>query len=152
MLSTQMMILIAVIMIAVIAVGVLMYQKDNFDISVDPLLGEPYNKRESNCGDSYTEGIGGQYGMTPEFDNNLSVCDFVQKFDKGKTFDTYAENTSPLLMYNQTGYDVPARQICEVLYQGHQRYFENMWSGLGECELYFTEKAKSCKDIKVEVI
>ena len=130
--------------------------KENYDINVDPLKAQPYDRKETDCGSSYSgsppKGIGGQYGLTPEYDNNITVGNFVDKYEKDTVFAQYAQDLVPTLMYNQSAYDIPARQICEVLYQGHQQYFENMWSGLGECELYQTEQAKKAKNIKVITI
>ena len=151
-----------IIAVSLLALGVLLgilflksknRSKDNFDIAVDPLKGTPYVRKETDCGTSYSgtpaHGIGGDYGLTPEYDNNITVCNFVNMFEKDQVFGQYPQNLAPTLLHKQTGYEIPARQICEVLYQGHQQYFENMWSGLGECELYMTEQAKKCKNIDV---
>ena len=126
--------------------------KDEFDINVDPLKAIPYDRKATDCGTSYSEGFGGQYGLNPEFNNNITVSNFVEQFEKDAVFEQNRQNLAPTLLYNQTAYDIPARQICEVLYQGHQQYFENMWSGLGECELYQTEMAKKAKNIKVKTV
>lgn len=146
-------IIIAVSLLAIGAlIGLLLYtgnknETDNFDITVDPLKGKPYIRKETDCGKPH--GIGGEYGLTPEYDNNITVCNFVNMFEKDQVFGQYPQNLAPTLLHKQSGYEIPARQICEVLYQGHQQYFENMWSGLGECELYMTEQAKKCKNIDV---
>lgn len=126
------------------------FNTKTFDINTDPLTANPYNRKETDCGPSPKE-IGGQYGLNPEYDNNITVKNFVNLYEKDTVFGQYKQDLAPTLLYNQTGYDIPARQICEVLYQGHQQYFENMWSGLGECELYQTEQAKKAK-IKVATI
>ena len=54
---------------------------------------------------------------------------------------------------NQDPCDVISRQMCEVLYQNQQQYFENMWSGIGECEMYQKEKCKQCPSglIKIKI-
>ena len=153
-------IVITLLFIGLASVGIYMIvkhygRKDNFDINIDPLKAQPYDRKEKDCGTylgTPPKGIGGEYGLTPEYDNDITVGNFVNKYEKDTVFAQYAQDLVPSLMYNQSAYDIPARQICEVLYQGHQQYFENMWSGLGECELYQTEQAKKAKNIKVITI
>jgi hypothetical protein len=147
------------IAVLVLAIGLTVYvlrfrnkSSDKFNILTDPLTAPSYNLREKDCGTSYSEGTGGKYGLTPEFNKDLTVCNFVNKYEKNTVFPQLECNLEPSLLYNQTAYEIPAKQICNVLYQYHQQYFENMWSGLGECELYFEEQGKTCKDIKVKTI
>lgn len=153
-------IVLVILLIGSVGLFFALQTKDKFDtvgynINTDPLKAVPYTRKETDCGTSYSgsppKGIGGQYGLNPEYDNNITVKNFVDKYEKDTVFGQYKQDLAPTLLYNQTGYDIPARQICEVLYQGHQQYFENMWSGLGECELYQTEQAKKA-NIKVITI
>lgn len=124
-------IIFIVITLILIGLAVFMYQKSNFDITVDPLR-TTYNPVLYNCGECAAP-VG--YGMNREHNNNIGICSFIKQFDSN---DKFAENS------NQDACDVPARQICEVLYQYHQQYFENMWLGLGECEIYQKEQCKKC--------
>lgn len=146
----------AVLLVAVIATVYWLSFKnkssEGFNILTDPLTAPPYDKKETDCGTSYTEGTGGKYGLNPEYNNDLTVCNFVNKFEKDAVFTQYKSNLAPSLLHKQTAYEIPAKQICNVLYQYHQQYFENMWSGMGECELYFEEQGKTCDDIKVRTV
>jgi hypothetical protein len=105
--------------------------KSNFDISVDPLK-SVYNPVIYDC-DKCAAPVG--YGMNREHNKDIGICSFIKQFDSQAEF---VQNV------NQDACEIPARQICEVLYQYHQQYFENMWSGLGECEIYQKEKCKQC--------
>jgi hypothetical protein len=74
-------------------------------------------------------------GLNTESNNNIDICSFNKQFNSNTTF---VENV------NQNPCSVTARQVCAVLYANHQEYFTNMWSGLGECEVYQTEQCKKC--------
>ena len=131
--------------IVLIAGGLLYYNKyhctkSTFDINVNPLRGPEYKRATHACGNGApSEG----YGLNKEHYNNITVCDFIKEFEAKTVF---AKNI------NQDPCDVISRQICEVLYQNQQQYFENMWSGIGECEMYQKEKCKECPKglIKIE--
>ena len=153
-------IIIAVVLLVLLLVGYAVFRMnqtkpETFNINQDPLEGLPPVRitDQKVCTQGQPCVVGGQYGLTPEYNCNLSICDFIAKYDPGCTFQEYPSNTdSSMLLYEQDAYDIPARQICEVLYQGHQQYFENMWSGLGECELWQKEQAKKCKNMKTRKI
>ena len=123
--------IVITLILVVLAVVMFMYEKSDFDISVDPLK-STYNPVLYDCGDCAAP-VG--YGMNKEHNKNIDICSFIKKYDSN---DEFAENS------NQDACDVPSRQICAVLYQYHQQYFENMWSGLGECEIYQKEQCKKC--------
>lgn len=135
---------IVIVSILVILGIVIYYQtrtESKFDINVDPLRANEYERVVHGCGNG-VESVG--YGINKEHYNNITVCDFINKFEKDTVF---AQNI------NQDPCDVVARQMCEVLYQNQQQYFENMWSGIGECEMYQKEKCKECPKgtIKINV-
>ena len=123
---------IGIIVVVIAAISIFFYQKDKFDITIDPVANGVYNNVVYGCGECAAP-VG--YGMNMEHDKDIGICSFIKKFDNGVEF---ASNV------NQDPCDIPARQICEVLYQYHQQYFENMWSGLGECEIYQKEQCKKC--------
>jgi hypothetical protein len=155
--TKQQILILGGLAVLLVALGVTVYvlkfrhkSGDKFNMLVDPVSALPYQQRETECGTTYTEGIGGKYGLTPEFNKDLTLCNFVNKYEKDTVFTQLKANQAPSLMYNQTAYEVPAKQICNVLYQYHQQFFENMWSGMGECELFYEEQGKNCKDIKVK--
>ena len=106
--------------------------KNSFDINVDPLRATNYDRMVSGCSPT-SPPVG--YGINKEHYKDIGVCDFIKKFEGDTEF---AENI------NQDPCDVISRQICEVLYQNQQQYFENMWSGIGECEVFQKEKCKKC--------
>jgi hypothetical protein len=101
-------------------------------MSTDTVSNGPYKQTTYGCSDC-APAVG--YGLNKEHDKNIDVCSFIKQFDNEVEF---VNNV------NQDACDVPSRQICEVLYQYHQQYFENMWSGLGECEIYQKEQCKKC--------
>ena len=108
------------------------YSKSSFDININPLRATEYKRAVHGCGDGTpSEG----YGLNKEHYHNITVCDFIKEFEANTVF---AKNI------NQDPCDVISRQMCEVLYQNQQQYFENMWSGIGECEMYQKEKCKQC--------
>jgi hypothetical protein len=109
------------------------YDNDSqrIDINREP-LNAVYNPILYDCGDCAAPV---SYGMNVEHNKDITMCDFIKKFDDK---DEFVQN------FNEDACDVPARQICEVLYAHHQQYFENMWSGLGECEIYQKEQCKKC--------
>ena len=155
--TTEIVCITAVSLIVLSVIGYFIWirhkQGDKFNLSTDPLPALPYSKETKNCGvPEFSHGIGGQYGLNPEYNNNITVCDFVKDFEKDTVFTQYKQNLVPSLLHNQTAYDIPAAQICEVLYDNHQQFFENRWSGLGECEMYYSDKAKNCKDIHVKTV
>uniref|UniRef100_A0A6C0KTE8 Transmembrane protein n=1 Tax=viral metagenome TaxID=1070528 RepID=A0A6C0KTE8_9ZZZZ len=113
-------------------------KQDNFDITTDPLKTE-YNYTQMDCA---TYPTAKRNGLNTESNNNIDICSFNKQFNSKTTF---AENV------NQSPCSVTARQLCSVLYSNHQEYFTNMWSGLGECEVYQTEQCKKCPEkLKIE--
>ena len=106
-------------------------KRDNFDITTDPLQTE-YDYAQMDCG---TYPMAKRNGLNTESNNNIDICSFNKQFNSKTTF---AENV------NQSPCSVTAKQLCAVLYANHQEYFTNMWSGLGECEVYQTEQCKKC--------
>jgi hypothetical protein len=117
-----------------VIVGWLYYTRksgDNFDITTDPLTTQ-YSYETMNCG-KYPQAK--RYGLNVESDNNIDICSFNKQFNSKTTF---VENV------NENPCSVTARQLCEVLYADHQEYFTNMWSGLGECEVYQTKACEKC--------
>jgi len=113
-------------------------RRDKFDITTDPLITE-YDYKQMDCG---TYPMAKRNGLNTESDNNIDICTFNKDFNSKTTF---VEN------WNQNPCSVTAKQLCAVLYANHQEYFTNMWSGLGECEVYQTEQCKKCPNkLKVD--
>jgi hypothetical protein len=106
-------------------------RRDNFDITTDPLQTN-YDYNQMDCG---VYPMAKRNGLNTESNNNIDICSFNKQFNSNTTF---VENV------NQNPCSVTARQVCAVLYANHQEYFTNMWSGLGECEVYQTEQCKKC--------
>ena len=122
---------IGIFIVSIIAISIFFYKKDNFDITVDPVRNE-YMMMSEGCSES-AQPV--SYGLNMEHDNNIDMCSFIKQINKG---DEFVNNV------NQDACDIPSRQICQVLYQYHQEYFQNMWSGFGECEIYQKEQCKKC--------
>ena len=139
--ETKNIILISLISLLVLVILFLMLRKskegfrDNnsrrINVNTEPLTAE-YNPILYDCGDCAAPVA---YGMNVEHNKDITMCDFIKKYDNK---DVFVKN------FNEDPCDIPARQICEVLYAYHQQYFENMWSGLGECEIYQKEQCKKC--------
>ena len=127
------------IAIAVISVVVIIiWKKEKFDITTDPLRSS-YSYETENCS-PYP--VAKRNGLNTETDHNIDICHFNELYNKNTVF---VENV------NTDPYVLPARQLCAVLYANHQEYFTNMWSGLGECEVYQTQEVKKCpKQIKID--
>jgi hypothetical protein len=145
--ETKNILLIALIsMMVILALIFMMRKKEGFkdndsqsiNLSTEPLRAV-YNPILHDCGDC-AEPVA--YGLNVEHNKNIGVCDFIKKYDSK---DEFVQNQ------NEDPCDVPARQICEVLYAYHQQYFENMWSGLGECEVYQKEQCKKCPSGSLKV-
>lgn len=107
-------------------------RKDTFDITTDPVRPEQNYEQIPVKISNY---VAKRNGLNRESDNNITVCDFIKKFESNTTF---LENV------NQNPCSVVARQICSVLYSDHNEYFTNRWSGLGECEVEQTRECAKC--------
>ena len=118
------------VLFLLVAIALMYKKEENFmeDINTQPLRAV-YNPIIQDCGDCASPT---GYGLNKEHNNDIGICSFIQKFEPNIKFS------------NENACDVPSRQICEVLYSDHQQYFENMWSGLGECEIYQKEQCKLC--------
>jgi len=128
-------VLLAIIFIAII---IILVRKEKFDLTTDPLRSS-YSYEKQNCS-SYPQAQ--RNGLNTESNRNIDICNFNKLYNKNTTF---VENV------NTDPYAISARQLCSVLYSNHQEYFTNMWSGLGECEIYQTEQAKKCPNkIKID--
>ena len=147
--ETKNILLIASItLVVIIALFFVMRKKEGFqdnnsqriNVNTEPLQAV-YNPILRDCAEC-AEPVA--YGLNVEHNKDITMCDFIKKFDNK---DEFAQN------WNEDACDVPARQICEVLYAYHQQYFENMWSGLGECEIYQKEQCKKCPSglLKVKI-
>jgi carboxypeptidase C (cathepsin A) len=126
--------LVVFLLLVPVVVGGIYYtrkNKDDFNITTDPLTTQ-YSYETMNCG-KYPQAK--RNGLNVESDNNIDICSFNKQFNSKTTF-VEDFNTNPC--------SVTARQICEVLYADHQEYFTNMWSGLGECEVYQTKACEKC--------
>ena len=125
--------IIFIIAIPIVTMGIyyVRRRKDSFDITTDPLT-TSYNYEQMDCG-PYP--MAKRNGLNRESDNNITVCDFNKQFNSKTTF---VENV------NENPCSVAARQVCAVLYADHIEYFTNMWSGLGECEVYQTKACEKC--------
>lgn len=159
---THLKIFLVIVVFALVLAGIvwLLRSKEGFNINQEPVRGGPYamlstrcgNMSEPECQNWYSSGMGGAYGLNPEHDNNVTIVDFVDKFEKDTVFGQYEANLSPMLMHQQTGYEIPARQYCEILYQGHNQLFNNLYNGLGDCEVKAADEAKKSGVIKVKTI
>lgn len=136
------MILIAVAF-SVVILGTIVFfvvrKKDSFEITTDPLrMSYSYDNLPM---DKYPRPT--RYGLNTENDNNVTICEFNKRFNS-KTKFLENENMDPCAL--------TARQYCSVLYSNHQELFNNMYSGLGECEKVETENCRGCPalDIKKE--
>lgn len=128
------MILLLVLVVAIPVITFVSYhylRRDKFDITTDPLQTQ-YEYSQLDCA-PYP--MAKRNGLNTESDNNIDICSFNKQFNSKTTF---VENV------NQNPCSVTAKQLCAVLYANHQEYFTNMWSGLGECEVYQTEQCKKC--------
>ena len=125
-------ILVAIVAIALIsAVIMLIQKKDNFDITTDPLRVK--YEYETTSTEKYPRAK--RNGLNTENSNNVDICAFNNKFNSNTEF-VENENMDPCAL--------TARQYCSVLYSHHQELFNNLYSGLGECEKVETEKCREC--------
>lgn len=123
---------VAIVIVIAFIVGFMLVKKtDSFDITVDPLRVK--YEYESTSTEKYPRAK--RYGLNTENDNNVDICSFNDKFNS-KTRFIQNENKDP--------YALTARQYCSVLYSHHQELFNNLYSGLGECEKVETEKCREC--------
>jgi hypothetical protein len=121
-----------IVFIALFAIAYMfLVRKDNFDITTDPLRAK-YDYVVTST-DKYPNAK--RNGLNVENDNNVDICAFNEKFNS-KTKFLQNENMDP--------YALTARQYCSVLYSHHQELFNNLYSGLGECEKAETERSRDC--------
>lgn len=117
------------------------FDRDKFDITVDPLRAKNYDYVTTNLA-PYP--MAKRNGLNTESNNNVDICAFNEKFNKETEF---VENE------NMNACELTARQYCSVLYSNHQELFTNLYSGLGECEISEAENCKACPNklrIKVD--
>lgn len=133
---------IAICVVVFILLGIIAYmvirKPEKFDITTDPLR-STYSYEKIDCS-PYP--MAERNGLNRESDHNIDICHFNELYNKNTVF---VENV------NTDPYAISAKQLCAVLYANHQEYFTNMWSGLGECEVYQTQQAKKCPNqIKID--
>lgn len=121
-------IVIVCIIVALIGIVVLVmhYQKDNFDISVEPVKSTEYEYlKDTSCPErpAFNYDNVEENGLNKEFNGRVTVKDYIDTYEQANDF-------------NKPGTaDIISRRYCDLLYVNHRRYFVNKWSGSGDCEI-----------------
>ncbi len=121
-------ILIGLFVLIIIAVVIFfMVKRDNFDITTTPLYDTTSYEILQNteaCPPRPNVKNNVQYnGLNPQYNDHITLQDYINTYSNPEEFD------------QPGGCDVVARRYCNQLYGTHREYFNDRWSGLGECEL-----------------